>query len=142
MRILGIDYGDSRVGLAVSDALGITANGLLAVSIKNNFNNAISEIVNVCNEYEVETLVIGYPKNMDGTLGFRVQATEKFITALLERLKDCGREINVVRWDERLTTVQAQRTMRETGVSARKKGKGIVDKIAAEIILQGYLDSL
>jgi len=63
MRILGIDYGDSRVGLAISDALGITANGISTVSIRNNFNNAISEIANVCNEYGVETLVIGYPKS-------------------------------------------------------------------------------
>jgi len=136
-RILGIDYGDSRIGVAVSDPMGIIANGLETVSSKNNFNNAVEAIAEICRKYEVNTAVVGYPKNMNGTLGERTVKTDGFINALLEK---CG-NLEIVKWDERLTSVEAHKTMRETNVSTRRKGKGIVDKIAAELILQGYLDS-
>ncbi len=136
MRILGIDYGDSRIGVAISDPLGWTANGLETIQAKQQFHRAVAQVADLCRQYEVQTVVIGYPKNMNGTLGERTEKTEGFIAALSELCP----ELEFVRWDERLTSVAAHRTMRETGATTRNKGKGIVDKIAAELILQGYLD--
>ena len=136
MRILGIDYGDARIGVAISDPLGMIANGLDTVSSKNSFKNALYEIADLCREYEVKTAVVGYPKNMDGTLGERVERTEGFIRALQEVCP----EIEIIRWDERLSSAEAHKTMKAFGINTRKHGKGVVDKIAAEIILQGYLD--
>ncbi len=138
MRILGLDYGDSRIGVAVSDPLGWTANGLDTVKAKNGFNKAVDEIAEICAKYQPEKVVVGYPKNMDGSSGERIEKTESFIKALLVR----NPELDIVRWDERLTSVAAHRTMREIGINTRKKGKGVVDCIAAELILQAYLDSI
>jgi len=137
MRILGIDYGDSRIGIAVSDPLEITANGLETIISKGNFNNAIKKVIEICGSYEVKTIVVGYPRNMNGTLGPRAEITDRFISILHENYM-CA---DIVKWDERLTSVAAHRIMRETGLKTKKKGKGIVDKIAAELILQSYLDS-
>ena len=137
MRILGIDYGDSRIGVAISDPLGWTANGLETIQAKNQFHKAVEQVATLCKQYEVKIIVIGYPKNMNGTMGERIERTEGFIAALLAICPG----LEVVRWDERLTSVAAHRMMRETGATTRNKGKGLVDKIAAELILQGYLDA-
>lgn len=136
MRILGIDYGDSRIGVAISDPLGWTANGLETIKAKQQFHQAVEQVAALCRQYEVQTVVIGYPKNMNGTLGERTEKTEGFIAALTQLCP----QLEFVRWDERLTSVAAHRMLHETGTSTRQKGKGIVDKIAAELILQGYLD--
>lgn len=136
MRILGIDYGDSRIGVAISDPLGWTANGLETIKAKQQFHQAVEQVAALCRQYEVQTVVIGYPKNMNGTLGERTEKTEGFIDALTALCP----HLTFVRWDERLTSVAAHRMLHETGTSTRQKGKGIVDKIAAELILQGYLD--
>lgn len=139
MRILGIDYGDSRIGVAVSDPLGWTAGGLETISAKNRFHAAVEEVAALCKAYEVQEVVVGYPRHMNGTCGERTQRTEGFIEALLEKCK--GLNLEIIRWDERLTSAAAHRTMQETGASTRKQGKGLVDRIAAQLILQGYLDS-
>lgn len=136
MRILGIDYGDSRIGLAVSDPFGWTAQGITTVNLKNGFKAALEEILKVVEEYKVEKIVVGMPKNMNGTIGPRGEKTEEFIKTLVEKTG-----LSIVKWDERLTTVAANRTMHELGTKTSKK-KGLVDKIAAVYILQGYLDSI
>ncbi len=136
MRILGIDYGDSRIGLAVSDPFGWTAQGITTVNLKNGFKAALEEILKVIEEYKVEKIVVGMPKNMNGTIGPRGEKTEEFIKTLEEKTG-----LSIIKWDERLTTVAANRTMHELGTKTSKK-KGLVDKIAAVYILQGYLDSI
>lgn len=135
MRILGIDYGDSRIGIAVCDPLGWTAQAVETIKLNGNVDKAIDRIVTLVNEYNVQKLVVGFPKNMNGTIGPRGEKTQEFIDLLK---KSIGLEI--IRWDERLTTVAANRTMHELGIKTSKK-KGIVDQIAAVYILQGYLDS-
>ncbi|MDP4093249.1 MAG: Holliday junction resolvase RuvX [Bacillota bacterium] len=136
MRILGIDYGDSRIGLALSDPFGWTAQGIDTLSCKNGLENAVKEIVRIVSENKVEKIVIGLPKNMNGTLGPRGEKTQAFAEKIAQRTG-----IEVVAWDERLTTVAANRTMHEMGTKTSKK-KGLVDRIAAVYILQGYLDSI
>lgn len=136
MRILGIDYGDSRIGLAVSDPFGWTAQGITTVNLKNGFKAALGEILKAIEEYKVEKIVVGMPKNMNGTIGPRGEKTQEFIKTLEEKTG-----LSIIKWDERLTTVAANRTMHELGTKTSKK-KGLVDKIAAVYILQGYLDSI
>lgn len=136
MRIMGIDYGDSRIGIAVSDPFGWTAQGIDTISGKGGMNEVIDRIGTLIREYSIEKIVVGFPKNMDGSIGPRGEKTLEFIKKLGKRTN-----IEVVKWDERLTTVAASRTMIETGLKASKK-KGIVDRIAAVYILQGFLDSI
>ncbi len=137
MRILGIDYGDSRIGMAVSDPMGWTAQGL--ETIKNTGTNwsHLQRILEVIREYNVDKIVVGFPKNMNGTIGPRGEKTLEFI----EKLKENVSKAEIIKWDERLTTVAANRTMHEMGIKTSKK-KNMVDRIAAVYILQGYLDSL
>lgn len=134
MRILGIDYGDSRIGIAVSDPMGWTAQGLETVKSKDGVKKALTRIIEIINEYEVKDIVVGYPLNMNGTKGPRTERTEEFIKKLL-----VFGEFNIIKWDERLTTVSAHRAMNELGVKASNK-KNIVDTMSAVFILQGYLD--
>ncbi len=134
MRVLGIDYGDSRIGVAVSDPMGWTAQGLETIKSKDSLRKAIERIMEIIRQYEIKDIVIGYPLNMNGTAGPRTERTEAFIKKLLE-LGD----FNIVKWDERLTTVSAHRAMNELGVKASNK-KNIVDTMSAVFILQGYLD--
>lgn len=134
MRILGIDYGDVRTGLAISDPLGITAQGLESVKHGNNNKVLLNRIGEIIKEYSVEKIIIGYPINMNATYGPRVEKTEKFVEKLTSLFN-----IEIVKVDERLTTVSAHRTMTELGISKNKK-KGIVDTISATYILQTYLD--
>lgn len=136
MRILGIDYGDSRIGIAVSDPMGWTAQGLETVKSKDGLKKALSRIMEIIKQFEVTDIVIGYPLNMNGTMGPRTERTEEFIKKLLT-----FGEFNIIKWDERLTTVSAHRTMNELGIKASNK-KNIVDTMSAVFILQGYLDRL
>lgn len=136
MRVLGIDFGDARIGIAVSDPFGWTAQGIKTINWKNNINVPIEEIKNIVNEYNVEEIVVGMPKNLNNTLGERAKKTDEFILLLRNSISD---SINVVTWDERCSTICAQNTLNEMGVAKRKK-RGLIDKIAAVHILQNYLD--
>lgn len=135
MRILGLDIGQKTIGLAISDPLGLTAQGLTTIHRKNKQSD-IEELKKVCKEYEVETLVIGLPKNMNNSIGFAGKKIQEFAKLIEEEI---GLKIEF--WDERLTTVAAHRAMLEADLS-RGKRKKIVDKVAATYILQGYLDRL
>lgn len=135
MRILGLDVGDATIGVAVSDPLGITAQGITTIRRKKKINE-YDEVLKICNEYAVETILVGLPKNMNGSIGPQGEKVLKFC----EELKQLT-SVSILTWDERLTTVAAHRFMIE-GDLRREKRKQIVDKIAAVLILQGYLDSL
>ena len=135
MRILGLDIGQKTIGVAISDPLGFTAQGITRIRRKKKEED-INEIINLCKEYVVETIVVGLPKNMNGSIGFAGEKIMEF-TELLKDSVECKIEL----WDERLTTVAAHRAMLEADLS-RGKRKKIVDKIAATYILQGYLDRL
>lgn len=137
MRILGIDYGDSRVGIAISDPLLITAQGLETITYNGNDKILLKRIEEIVKEYQVETIVIGMPINMNGTKTERVELTEKFIHKLKCRLGKV--EIKTV--DERLTTVEAHRTMNFLDIAPSKK-KGLVDTISAVYILETYMGSI
>jgi putative Holliday junction resolvase len=130
---MGLDYGDKTIGVAVSDELGWTAQGVEVIRRKNAESdlNRLRELVS---EYGVEEIVVGLPKNMNGSIGPRGELSLEFAEMLREMLR-----LPVHLWDERLTTVSAQRTLIEADVS-RKKRKLVVDKIAAAFILQGFLD--
>lgn len=132
MRTLGIDYGDARVGVAVSDIMGWTAQGVGTIKNKG-LNTLIAELEKIIKEYSPETIVVGLPKNMDGTEGFRAEATHKFT----DRLKEVysGR-IEYV--DERLTTMGAARFLDTTNTRGKKR-KGVIDTVSACLILETYL---
>ena len=138
MRVLGIDYGDSRVGVALSDPLLITANSLGIVDAKQGRRAVVTKVVELIQKHEVSTVVIGYPVNMDGTKGSRVKVTEKFARDLQAACTE-AQLVEIVFWDERLTTRMADRAMIEMNVHQRQKG--VSDEIAAMLILQNYLDS-
>lgn len=134
MRKLGIDYGDRRVGFAITDPLNITVQGLKTFSYNGNDKHVLAEIDNILKEYEIDTIVLGMPFNMDGTSGFRVEKTQAF----LHKLKCKYNNIKIETIDERLTTVLAHKTMNDLGVKKDKK-KGLVDTISAIYILEDYL---
>lgn len=136
MRIMGLDYGSKTVGVAVSDAMLLTAQGVEIIRRKdeNKLRQTLARIEELIGEYEVEEIVLGLPKNMNDTMGSRVEATLEFQEKLERRTG-----LPVHTWDERLTTVAADRTMMEAGVR-REHRKEYVDMIAATLILQGYLD--
>ena len=136
MRILGIDYGDSRIGVSVSDPFGWTAQGLETIYASKGIKSVLSRLEEIILEYAIEKIVVGFPLNMNGTVGDRGIKTEKFMTLLNQKFN-----IPVLKWDERLTTVAAQRLMNETNVKNKKK-KGLIDTISSTYILQGYLDSI
>ena len=138
MRILGLDYGSRTVGVAISDPLLVTAQGVEIIrrEKENHLRRTLARIEEIIKEYgDVETIVVGYPKNMNNTVGDRAVKSEEFAGTLRRRFN-----LPVELWDERLTTVAADRTMTETGVKGRDRKK-YVDEIAAMLILQGYLDS-
>ena len=137
MRKLGIDYGDSRVGLAITDELGITAQGLETVHHKGNDKIVLKRLEEIMQEYEIDTFVIGMPINMNGTKTERVKVTQKFIHKLHCQFP----KIKVEEIDERLTTVAAHKTMNLLGVNPQKK-KGIVDTISAVYILETYMNKI
>ena len=136
-RILGLDYGSKTVGVAVSDGLGLTAQGVEIIrrTSENKLRQTLARIEALIQKYEVKTIVLGFPKNMNNTIGDRAEKSLAF-KEMLERRTG----LPVVMWDERLTTVSANRTLMEAGVR-RERRKDYVDQIAAVYILQGYLDS-
>ena len=139
MRILGLDYGDKTVGVAVSDPFGWTAQGLEIIkrNNENEYKQSLGRLSQIIDEYGVEKIVLGYPKNMDNSEGARCEKTK----AYKERLEKRFVNIPVVLWDERLSTVAAYRSLHEGGI-AGAKSKQVIDKMAAVHILQGYLDSI
>ena len=138
MRIMGLDFGSKTVGVAVSDPLGLTAQSLEIVRRKseNKLRQTYARIEELAAQYEVEKFVVGLPKNMNATEGERAEKSRAFADGLFRRTG-----IEVVMWDESLTTVAADRTMMEAGIR-REDRKEYVDAIAASYILQGYLDYL
>ena len=138
MRILGLDYGSKTVGVAVSDPLGVTAQRLETIWRKqeNKLRRTLAQVEELVKEYEIEKIVLGYPKNMNNTVGERAEKALEFGEMLKKRTG-----LEVIMWDERLTTVSADRTLMEAGVR-RENRKEYLDGIAAVFILQGYLDSL
>ncbi|MCX8074477.1 MAG: Holliday junction resolvase RuvX [Clostridia bacterium] len=131
-----MDYGNVRVGLAVSDELGITAQGLDTLTINNNEKLFLNEIKKLVDEHNISEIVIGYPKNMDGTVSEKAVVVDRLIPKL-ERLSN----LNVEKWDERLTTVSAYKTMQTLNISQKNKNK-YADKLAATYILEGYLNKI
>lgn len=138
MRIMGLDYGTKTVGVAISDALCLTAQGIETITRKeeNKLRRTCARIEELIREYEVERIVLGLPKHMNNDIGERAEKSLEF-KEMLERRTG----LEVVMWDERLTTVSAERTLMESGVRREDRKKNI-DKIAAVFILQGYLDSI
>ncbi len=138
MRILGLDFGSHTVGVAVSDALGLTAQGVEIIRRKSpkKLRQTLARIEDLVSSYDVEKIVLGYPKHMNNTEGERCELTREFMEMLERRT-----ELSVELWDERLTTSWANQIMSEGKVRGRMR-KEYVDEIAAMLILQGYLDSL
>lgn len=133
MRIMGLDVGEKTIGVAVSDELGLTAQGIEVIR-RGKLEDDLQRLAEIISEYSIEEIVVGLPKNMNGSLGPRAEWVMEFVEILNSNF-----EVNTNYWDERLTTVAADRTLIEADVS-RKKRKKVVDKIAAILILQGYLD--
>ena len=138
MRIMGLDYGTKTVGVAISDALGLTAQGIEKIQRKeeNKLRRTLARIEELVSEYEVEKIVLGFPKHMNNDIGERAEKSLEFRDMLARRTG-----LEVIMWDERLTTVEAERTLIESNVR-RENRKKYIDKIAAIFILQGYLDSV
>lgn len=136
MRILGLDYGSVTVGVAVSDELGLTAQGIEVVRRKHEtkLRQTLARIEEIIQEYKVELIVLGYPKNMNNTIGERAEKSEAFAEMLRKRTG-----LEVVLWDERLSTVSAHQAMIDGGMRRENRAQ-IVDKVAAVFILQNYLD--
>ncbi|ANZ94440.1 MULTISPECIES: Holliday junction resolvase RuvX [Brochothrix] len=136
MRTMGLDVGSHTVGVAISDTLGWTAQGIETIRINEEKENfGFDRVAELIKEYTVTKVVVGYPKNMNNSIGPRAEAAERYAASIGELFN-----LPVVLWDERLTTVAAERMLIEGDVR-RNKRKGVIDKIAAGLILQGYLDS-
>ncbi|OPY07299.1 MAG: putative Holliday junction resolvase [Syntrophaceae bacterium PtaB.Bin038] len=134
MRILGIDYGEKRIGLALSDELEMTARGLSVIERRSKRSD-LEAIAAAVAEHAVGAIVVGYPLRLDGTAGIQCGKVDRFIADVRESIPG----VPVTAWDETLSTKQAEGLMREAGVK-RKKKRGMVDRIAAAVILQDYLD--
>jgi putative Holliday junction resolvase len=131
MRILGLDIGDKRIGVAVSDGLGLTAQGLTTVQREN----CIDALRDLIKEYEVESIVVGIPKMLNGSIGIQSEKVLQYADELRKALS-----VPISLWDERLSTVSAEKVLVQANMS-RKKRKGVRDKVSAVLILQNYLDS-
>ena len=141
MRILGLDYGDKYIGVAISDPFGWTAGGLKTIekASEEEYKNSLRKIAEIIEEYNVEKIVLGYPKNMDNTEGPRCEKTNVF----KERLEKRFPGIPVILWDERLSTLSVNKMLdKDNFTKDRKRRKALLDKLSAVHILQGYLDSL
>lgn len=138
MRILGLDYGTKTVGVAISDELGITAQPIMTIERKseNKLRKTLAKIEEIIEEYGVSFVVLGYPKNMNNTIGPRAKATEEFKEHIERRTG-----LDVILQDERLSTVESERILMDAGVR-REHRKEFVDKMAAAVILQSYLDAM
>ena len=137
MRILGIDYGEARVGVAITDALNITAQGLETIQRNNSDKVVLKRLDEILSQYEVDTIVVGMPFNMNGTISDRAKITQEFI----HKLKCKYNTMKIESMDERLTTVEAHKTMNFLDVNKNKK-RNIVDTISAVYILETYLNKL
>jgi len=133
MRTMGLDIGSHTIGVAVSDELGITAQGLKTLRRKS-MEEDFKEIVTLVHQFEVNKIVVGLPKNMNGTLGRQAEIVLQWVKALNEKI-----QVPIVTWDERLSTVGASKVLLEADLSRRKRKK-VIDKLAAVLILQGFLD--
>lgn len=133
MRILGLDVGDKKIGVAVSDELGFTAQGI-GVIRRRELKHDINKILQLIEEYNVDCVVVGLPKNMNGTIGPQGESVKMFT----EKIR-ASAHIEFIYWDERLTTVAAEKVLIDADMS-RAKRKSVIDKIAAVLILQNYLD--
>lgn len=133
MRIMALDVGSRTIGVACSDALYMTAQGVETIR-RTSWAKDFERLLQLINDYEVEEIVVGMPRNMNGTKGERAEKTEEFV----ERLKEVT-TLPIIYWDERLSTVMAERSLIAADVSRRKR-KAVIDKMAAVVILQGYLD--
>lgn len=136
-RIIGIDYGFARTGIAITDELGITAQGLETITSNGNDKIILRKLAEIFEQYDIKTIVIGNPINLDGSESERSIETDKFIHKLKSRFNDK----EIIKVDERLTTVEAHRTMNFLGVKNKKK-KEIVDTIAAVYILESYINKI
>ncbi|EGQ3688298.1 Holliday junction resolvase RuvX [Staphylococcus pseudintermedius] len=137
-KIIGLDVGSRTVGIAISDLMGWTAQGLDTLQINEEENElGIDALIDIIQKGNVGTVVIGLPKNMNNSIGFRGEASLKYKDALAERMPN----LEIIMWDERLSTMAAERSLLEADVS-RAKRKKVIDKMAAVFILQGYLDGL
>lgn len=137
MRVMGLDYGSKTIGVAIIDPLGLTAQGIEIIrrEEENKLRKSLRRIEELIKEYQVEEIVLGFPKNMNNTIGERAEKSLQLKETLERRCK-----LPVIMWDERLTTVEANRTLMESKVRRENRSK-YVDMIAAVFILQGYLDS-
>ncbi|MBP3463859.1 MAG: Holliday junction resolvase RuvX [Clostridia bacterium] len=135
MRILGIDYGDARVGIAITDSLGITAQGLETIHHKGNDKVVLKRLDELMTEYEIGCIVVGMPLHLNGDKSERAEITEKFI----HKLKCKYNKIKIDTMDERLTTVEAHRTMNDLNINPKKK-RNLVDTISAVYILEMYMN--
>ncbi|MEA1961868.1 MAG: Holliday junction resolvase RuvX [Bacillota bacterium] len=135
MRIMGLDVGEKRIGIAICDPMGWTAQGHSTLHRKN-LSYDLQQIKEICDEYEVEKIVLGYPRNMNGTVGPKAMEIEGFGNQIAEKTN-----LPIDYWDERLSTVMSEKVLLQADVS-RKKRRGVIDKLAAVTILQGYLDRL
>lgn len=141
MRKIALDVGDKTVGIALSDALGITAQGLMTLE-RVGIRKDTGKILDLVKEYECDTIVIGLPKKLDGSDSIQTEKVYEFRTMLENKMRSTGMKgVDVVWHDERLTTVMAEKVLIEADVS-RKKRKEVIDKQAAVLIMQGYLDTL
>ncbi len=136
MRIMGIDFGEKRIGVAVSDPLGVTAQAVAVIGKGKDFETDIRELKKIIKKYDgVDEIIVGLPRTMKGEIGGQAQKVLEFVEALKKSFN-----INIGTWDERLTTVEAERTLLSAGLS-REKRKKVIDRSAATYILQSYLDS-
>ena len=137
MKILGLDLGSKTLGIAISDALGLTAQGIETYNFnENQYNDAIKRVRDITQNEKIEKIILGYPKNMNGTIGERGKISENFGKKLEEEL-----DIKVILWDERMSTLQAEKILIDANMS-RQKRKKVIDKMAAVVILQSYLNSI
>ncbi len=137
MKILGLDLGSKTLGIALSDALGLTAQGIETfVFAENNYTLPLKKIKEIVKDQPIDKIVLGYPKNMNGTIGERGKISEEFAKKLTDIL-----HLPVILWDERMTTMEAEKILISANIS-RQKRKKIIDKMAAVVILQSYLNSI
>ena len=141
MRFMGLDYGDKNIGVAVSDELGIIAYGLEVIKKKrvDRFDLEVKRIIELVNEYKVNKIILGLPKNLNNDLGYQAEKTLVFKDFLCKNLNDCDCNIEVLLWDERLSSKFMERNLYFLGLNSRKQKK-VIDKMSAVFILQGYLD--
>ncbi len=135
MRLMGLDIGSHTIGIAISDELKVTAQGVKTIR-RRSVEEDLNEISNLISEFKIDKIVVGLPKNMDGTLGKQAKAVFQWIKKFNKRIK-----LPIVTWDERLTTKEVSKVLLEADLS-RKKRKRVIDKLSAVLILQGYLNKV